>query len=156
MDEAYREGTHSCWRRILLLIVCQLAYQPKIELPHAFVSVVVGPHGCEDLTDLAEVFLYRSLLDTLPLRGKKAGTDALGEKLEEGNGVLNVLEVGGDFHPAAETPPLAPGGGIFLGDGGREPLGDCLLCSMVVRFCLHPDDRGIRRQVLLCGKCVRK
>ena len=33
----------------------------------------------------------------LPLRGQKSGTDALGENLEERNGVLNVFEVGGNF-----------------------------------------------------------
>ena len=43
--------------------------------------------------------------------------DALGENLEESNGVLNVFEVGGDFQPAAEVPPLAPGSSVFLEDG---------------------------------------
>ena len=43
--------------------------------------------------------------------------DALGENMEEGNGVLNVLEVGDNFQPAAELPPLASGGGDFLEDG---------------------------------------
>ena len=58
---------------------------------------VVGPQGCKDLTNLAEVFLDRFLLDRLPLRRHKAGMDALGENLEERNGVLNVFEVGGDL-----------------------------------------------------------
>ena len=77
---------------------------------------VVGPHGCKDLTDLAEVFLYISLLDRLPLRGYKASINALGENPEERNGVLNVFEVGGDLQPAAEVPPLSPGLGVFLED----------------------------------------
>ena len=76
--------------------------------------------------------------------------------MEERNGVLNVFEVRGDLQPAAEMPPLEPGGGIFIEDGCVETLGDRLLCSMVVRFCLHVDGRGSRRQCLLCGKCVRK
>ena len=88
---------------------------------------VVGPHGCKDFTNRAEVLLNRLLLDRLPLRGKKAGTDALEEKLEEGNGVLNVFEVRGYFQPAAEAPPLDPGGGVFVVDGWIEPLGNCLL-----------------------------
>ena len=54
------------------------------------------------------------------------------KNLEERNGVLNVLEVGGNLKPAAEAPPLALDGGVFLEDGGREPLVDCLLCSIVV------------------------
>ena len=57
---------------------------------------------------------------------------------------------------AAEVPPLAPGVGVFLEDVCGETLGDCLLCSMLVRFHLHADSRGSRRQGLLCGKCVRK
>ena len=75
--------------------------QPKVELPHAVVVGVVIPHGCTDFTDRAEVLLDRSILDRLPLRGQKAGADALGENMEESNGVLNVFEVRGDLHPAA-------------------------------------------------------
>ena len=66
------------------------------------------------------------------MRRQKVGTDVLRENLEEGNGVLNVLEVAGDLEPAVEALPLAPGNGVFLEDGGSEPLSDCLLCSMVV------------------------
>ena len=71
------EGPHSCWRRILLLIGHHLASQAKVELPHSVVVGVVGPHGCEYLTDQVEVLLDRSLLDSFPLRGQKAGTDVL-------------------------------------------------------------------------------
>ena len=76
------------------MIELQLASQSKAKIPHLVVSGIVGPHGCEDLISRAEVFLDRSLLDRLPLRGKKSGTGMLGGNLEEGNGVLNVLEVG--------------------------------------------------------------
>ena len=48
---ADREGPHSCWRRILLLMARQLASHPRVNLPHAVVSGVVGPHGCKYLTD---------------------------------------------------------------------------------------------------------
>ena len=87
-------------------------------------SGVIGPHGYEDLTNRAEVLINRSLLDMLPLRRQKAGTDTLGENLEEGNGILNVLKVLGDLEPAAEAPTLVPDGAFFLEDGGREPLGN--------------------------------
>ena len=150
------EGLHSCWGVILLLIRRQMASQPKVDLPHAVLSGVVGRHGCEDLTNLAEVLLNRSLLDRLPLRVNKASADTLEENLEEDNGFLNVLEVGGDLQPAAEAPPLVPGGGVFIEDGGRGPLSDCLLCSMVVSCCLHQYGRGGRHQGLLCGQCVQK
>ena len=93
---------------------------------------VVGRHGCKYLSDQAEVLLHQSLLDRLPLCGQKAGTDTLGEKFEEGNGVHNILEVGGNFQPAAEAPLLEPGSGFFLEDRYREILGDFLLCCMVV------------------------
>ena len=92
----------------------------------------VGPHRCKNLTDVTEVFLERSLLNGIPLRGQKYGTDALGKNLEEQNGVFNAFEVGGNFQPEVEAPPLAPGGGVFLEDGGREALGYCLLCIIVV------------------------
>ena len=67
--------------------------------------------------------------------------DALRKKLEEGNGALNVLEVSDNFQPAAEALLLVPGGGVFLEDGCREPLGDCLLCSVVVSCCLQTFGR---------------
>ena len=41
-------------------------------------------------------------------------------------------------------------------DGCREPLGDFLLCSILVTCCLYPYGRGGRRQVLICGKCVHR
>ena len=116
--------------------------QPKVEITHVVGAGVVGPQGCKYLTNLAEVLLNISFLDRSPLRGQKSGTDALGENTEERNGVLNVFLVGGDLQPAAEVPPLAPGGGIFLEDGCRKPLIDFFLCSMVGSFFLHPDGRG--------------
>ena len=81
-----REGPHSCWRGILLLVGHQLASQAKIELPHSVVSGVVGLHGCNDLTDRVEVLLDQSLIDGLPLSGQKSGTEALRKKTEEENG----------------------------------------------------------------------
>ena len=59
-----------------------MASHPKVKLPHAVVAGVVGTHRCKDLTDRAEVLLDRSLLDGLPFRGQKSGTDALGKNLE--------------------------------------------------------------------------
>ena len=94
MDKSDREGPHSFWRRILLLIGRQMDFHPKVELSHAVVLGVIGPHRCEDFTDRAEVLLNRSLIDRLSLRGQKARTDTLGENIEEGSGVLNVLEAG--------------------------------------------------------------
>ena len=58
-----REGPHSCWRRILLLIGYQMTSKPKFEFPHAVVAWVVGPHRCEYLTDRAEVLLVQLILD---------------------------------------------------------------------------------------------
>ena len=43
----------------------------------------------------------------------------LGGNLEEGNGVLNVFDVGGDLQLAAEALPLAPDGGVFIENGCR-------------------------------------
>ena len=63
--------------------------------------------------------LDRSLLDKLPLRGQKSGTDTIGKNLEEGNGVLNVLEVGGDLEPSAEAPQFVK---LVLLDVARKCL----------------------------------
>ena len=71
--------------------------------------------------------------------------------MEERNGVLNVFEVGGNLQPAAEVPPLEPGGGIFIEEGCIETLGDRLLCIIVVRFHLHADGRGCRRHAFYVG-----
>ena len=103
---------------------------------------VVGTHKCEYFTNRAEILLDITLLDRLPLRRQKASTYALGENMEERNGVLNVLEVGGDLQPATEVLPLAPGSGVFIEDGSGETFGDCLLCIIVVSCCLHADGRG--------------
>ena len=51
LDSAGREGPNSCWRRILFLVGRQMASQPKFKLPHAVVLRVVGPYGCEYLTE---------------------------------------------------------------------------------------------------------
>ena len=112
-------GCNIAWSKILLLIRCQLASRPKVKLTHAVVSGVVGPHGCKYLTNQVEVLLDQSLLDRFTLCGQKASKDMLGETFEEGNGVLNGLEVGVDLQPAAEAPPLVPGGDVFTKDGGR-------------------------------------
>ena len=156
MDDSDREGLHSANVVQVLLIGRKLVSHPKVELPYAVVAGVVVPHGCKDLTNLVEVLLDRWILDRLTLRRQKTETDALGENMEERNEFLNVFDVEVDLQPAAEVPPLAPGGGVFLEEGCGETLGDRLLCSMVVRFCLRVDGRGSRRQCLLYGKCVRK
>ena len=78
LDDSDMEGPHYCWRRIFLMIGRQLASQIKVELPHAVVAGIIGPHGCKDLTNRAKVLLDRSLLDRLPFHGQKAGTYALG------------------------------------------------------------------------------
>ena len=74
-----------------------MASQPKVKIPHAVVAGVVVPHRCKYFINMEDVLLDRSLLDRLPLRGHKDGTDAIGENLKESNGVLNVFEVGGQF-----------------------------------------------------------
>ena len=114
LDDANCERPCPVCSRVLLLIGHQLESHNKFEFSHAVVSGVVGPHGCEYLTNGAEVFLDRSLIDGFPLCRQKAGTDVLGENLEERGVVFDALEVRGDVHPAAETPPLVPGGGVFI------------------------------------------
>ena len=121
-----------------------MASQPKVELPHAVVSVVVCPHGCKYLTDQAEVLLDRLHIEMLPLRGKKSGKDALDENLEEGNGVLNVPEIRGNFKPVTEALPLAPGDGVSLEYG----------CSKLAAACTRMEggaDAKARSVRIVCG-----
>ena len=101
LDNVNREVPHSCWKRIFLLIGCQLASLEKVNIYHAVVAGVVGPHGCKYLTNGAEVLIERSLLDGIHLHGKNSRTDGLGKNLDEWNRVFDAFEVGGDVQPAA-------------------------------------------------------
>ena len=44
LDNADKEGLHSCWRIMLFLVGRQLVSHPKVDLPHAVVLGVVVPH----------------------------------------------------------------------------------------------------------------
>ena len=63
-----REGRHSRWRIIFLLIGQHLEPEMKTKSSHAVMAGVVSPHRCKDFTNGAEVLLNRSLLDEFPLR----------------------------------------------------------------------------------------
>ena len=65
---ANREGRHSRWRIIFLLIGQHLEPEMKTKSSHAVMAGVVSPHRCKDFTNGAEVLLNRSLLDEFPLR----------------------------------------------------------------------------------------
>ena len=114
LDNINWEGKHSCWRRIFFLIGRQLVYHTRVEFLHAVVVGVVGPHGCEYLTNRAEVLIYQSIPYGFPLRGQKSGTDTLSENLEEKNWVFSAFKVRGDVQPAAEALPLVPYCGMFI------------------------------------------
>ena len=51
LDDIDREGPHSCWMIIFLMIGLQLASQPKVELSCAVVAGFSGPHRCKYLTN---------------------------------------------------------------------------------------------------------
>ena len=79
-----------------------MASQTEVEFPHAVMAWVVNPHVCEDFTN------------GFPLSGQKSGMDRLGENMEENNLVFDAFKIRNDLQPAAEVPPLASGGGVFL------------------------------------------
>ena len=155
LDNVNREGSHSCWGITLFLIVYQLVSQTKVDFSHAVIAGGVGPHGCEYLTDGVEVLIDQFLLGGLPMSIQKSGTNTLDKNLEERNWVSGAFKVRVDVQPTAEALPLVPVGGVFLEYCVREALGDILLYSIVVSCCLHSNDRGGRRQGLICGKCVK-
>ena len=132
LDGVDWDRPQSGWRINLLLIERQMASRITVKFSHVFVTGVVAPHGCEDLTNGAEVLLNRSLLDRFPLHGRKAGMNTLGKNLEEMDQGFDTFEIRGDVQPDTEAPPLAPGDCVFLEFCRREALGDCLLCSIVV------------------------
>ena len=61
---------------------------------------VVGPHRGEYYFNGPEVLIGRALIDGDPPNGQNACANALEEDLEEGDGFINTLEVGGDAEPA--------------------------------------------------------
>ena len=76
--------------------------------------------------------------------------------MEEGDRFPYALEVGWDLQTLAELASLAPGGGVFLVDCGRESMGRRFMRSIEVRRCLHPTGRVSRRQCFLYGKVRAK
>ena len=55
--------------------------QPKVKFSHVVMAGVVSPYRCKYLTYGVEVFPDGLLLDGLPMREQKYGTDILGKNL---------------------------------------------------------------------------
>ena len=70
------------------------------------------------MVDRPNVLIHRLLLNGYPCGCQDYETDALGEDMEEMDGIGDALEIGGDVQPTEELAPLAPCGEVFLEDFG--------------------------------------
>ena len=100
----------------------ELPAQPKFELAQLVVPGVIGLHGCKSFPDGTKLLFNKPLIFWCSPGFQKTGAHALGEDLEERDGISYALEVGWDVQPLAELAPLAPGGGVFLEDCGGEAM----------------------------------
>ena len=156
LEDRDRYGADSCWRRILFCVGHELSAQAKVELAKLVVSGVVSPHGCKYLPYGTKVLFHGPLPDGYTAVCQKAGAQAIGEYIEERDGIPNALEVVCYFHPFVVLAPLDPGGGMFLEDGGREAMQQRFLCSMEIGRRLHPDGRVSIHQRFFCDKVSAK
>ena len=76
--------------------------------------------------------------------------------MKERDGLVNYLEVGQYLNPSTECVPFFPGAGVFLVDGRRQTLCECLLSIMVVSFWIKANCRGINHQCLIFGNWWQK
>ena len=96
----------------------ELSAQVKFKLAQLVVSGFYVPHGCKYFPVGTKVLFHIPLLDGYPTGFQKSGGHALGEDLEERDGIADALDVGQDSRPCAELSPLVLGGGVFLEDFG--------------------------------------
>ena len=118
----------------------------KFDFSHIVVPGVVGPSGCEYLTNGLEVLLIITLIYGLYAHKQSTGMGALGKYMDKRDRFVNYLKVRRDVDPTSKGVPLVPDSSIFLEYCGGKFLCGCLLIIMEVRFRLHPDGKGVRRQ----------
>ena len=102
---------------------------------------VRGPHGREDLSHKADVFLHTSFLNDFLIDRKDSCVYLVSKDLEERHEVLDAVEVGWDLNPSTEAVPLPPGCGFLVGLGIGEAFGDSRMCSIVCSRRFAADGR---------------
>ena len=81
MEDGDRERAHSSGGRIFFRVCCKLLSQVKIDGAHGVDSWVWGPHGCEDMSHGAYLFLHASFFNRLVVGCKDACADLVSEYL---------------------------------------------------------------------------
>lgn len=94
--------------RVLVCVLCELSTYSKVDGAHVVQSWVWGPHAGEDLPHRAKVLLDRTFFNVSAFRRQHASADAVGEELEDWDGVGDGGEVGADVEGGAVDVPLAP------------------------------------------------
>ena len=81
MEDGDRERAHSSRGRIFFRVCCKLSSQEKIDGANSVESWVWAPHGRNDLSHGADVFLHASFVDRLVVGCKDAYADLVNEDL---------------------------------------------------------------------------
>ena len=116
-------------------------------------SGVAGPQDGKDLSQGAEVLFHLTFADAFSVHGEVSGAHAMRKKLEKGDGIADVREVGVQFELGAEAFPLGPVGTVRCGITGRDPGSHCCPDRTVVSADCSADVRGTCRHKAFCG-CV--
>ena len=118
-----------------------MAAEAKVDFAHAVQSWVFGPNAGEDLADGAEVLLHLAFLTFSARCCQDSRSNADGKDLEDWDGVVNALEVGGDAEIGAEGGPDVPVGGVYAGSGRSDTVLHVPSRSAVVSSCSTADGR---------------
>ena len=113
--EGDRYGADARWRWVFFLVACELSAEAKIDFSHSVQSGVCGPHAGEDLADGAEVLLHLALLNFFARCCQDARSNSNFEDLEDRDGFIDALEIGGDAKVGAEGGPNPPIGSVGTG-----------------------------------------
>ena len=92
LEDKDRDGADSFQWRVLFGIGGKLRAQPKVGISQRVVPRVAGSHGCKYLPDGNKEFFCVSLIYGYPAFCQKADAHALGEDLEERDGIPDALE----------------------------------------------------------------
>jgi hypothetical protein len=155
-EESERDGSHSGWRGVLLVVGAELTGQPEVGVAEVVVSGVFGPHAGEDLGHGAKVLLHGPLANRPTVGGKVAGADLVGKELEQWDGILDAGKGGVEAESRAENAPLSPVGAVGGLATGMDASGNLVLAKAVESPCCCAGVRWSIVQDVACGKARLK
>ena len=116
-----------------VMILLELASEPKIEVSQRVHLRVKGPHWDKYLPHRAGIFLDGVLLDLAAALYQESSVDEVGKYFKDWNRVMDMGEIRTDPDPGSELGTFSPGG-IFRSDsGGLDAVFYCLVCSTLLR-----------------------